>query len=97
MHARTSKMVEIACKGGNSPVLHVPQSIIAKHGISTTRISIANFAMLNRRPIALTTSFGEAVECYGEKLAGHVIKTYLSTTTWLRLEYRHAPNHYGFG
>ena len=65
----------------------------AKHGVLSTRISMINFGMLNGRPVANVT---RAVECYGKKLAGWLIKTYLVTTTWLRLEYRHAPNHYGF-
>lgn len=68
----------------------------AKHGVLSTRISLINFAMLNGGPVANVASFGGAVECYGEKLAGRLIKTYLVTTTWLRLEYRHAPNHYDF-
>jgi hypothetical protein len=46
--------------------------------------------------VANVASFGEAVECYGDKLAGWLIKPYSITTTWLRLEYRHAPNHYDF-
>jgi hypothetical protein len=70
-------MVEIACKGANSPVPHVSQINTAKHGVLNTRISMINFAMLNRGPVANVASFGGAVESYGEKLAGWLIKTYL--------------------
>ena len=96
MHAHPSKMVEIACREGNVLGPHVLLIDTTKHGILKIRIFIMNFALSSERPVAGVTSFGEAVECYGEKLAGCPIKTYWATTTWLRLEYRHAPNHYGF-
>lgn len=100
MHARTSKMVEIAYKGGGTSLVPHVSTVshinIAEHSISTAGFSTTNFAMFNGGLVAIVASFGEAVGCYCEKLAGWLIKTYWATTTWLRIEYRHAPNHYDF-